>query len=370
MKQSILIKLLVSGVRMAENRNLEPLFHDIMETAFDLLIAEHGYLVLLDEDGSLDFRVRIDSRGKGIEKPKIPISYTILNSVIQEGEATLIGDARRHPDFLNVNSVHGLNLRSVLCVPLIAHRKTLGALYFENRSKENFFSEEDLLILKFFAAQVAISIDNAALNDNLEARVTERTLELEAEISERKLLERKLTKTARTDALTQVFNRGRLMELATYLFETAQKDNSQLGVMMIDIDRFKRVNDQFGHQTGDQILKTITARMQCTIRSTDVLGRYGGEEFTVISPQSTQKSVCHLAERVRLAICSEPISVKGHLIPIAVSIGVACLDAQDENLEKLINRADEALIRAKNKGRNQVVGGRSKMSLRQTCASD
>ena len=355
MNQKTFVKLLQVGVKMAENRNLEPLFKFTMQTAFDLLNAKRGYLVLLDEDGNLNFRVRLDNNGNGIEKPSIPISYTILNQVILEGESILIGDARRHPDFLSSKSVHEFNLRSILCVPLIAHEKTLGGLYFENHSQENFFTEEDFLILKFFAAQVAVSIDNATLNDNLESRVSERTLELEAEISERKLLEEELKEACRTDALTEVLNRRRLMELASYFFEISQREKSLLGVIMVDIDYFKRVNDQFGHQTGDQVLKTTAARMQSALRSTDVLGRYGGEEFTIVVPHAVQENVNFLAERLRVAICSIPIKVKNRLIPISISIGVAYLDSQDENLENLINRADEALIRAKDEGRNRVI---------------
>ncbi len=230
MNQNIFFKLLASGVKMAANRNLEPLFLDIMETAFGLLPAEHGYLVLLDEGGNLDFRVRLDNNGNGIAKPSLSVSYTVLNQVIQNREAALIGNASRHPDFLSAKSVLSFRLRSILCVPLIAHEKILGALYFENQSRKDIFSEDDLSILNFFAAQVSIAIDNATLNDKLEIRVIERTSELETEISERKLLEEKL-KGTNTKLIEEIQERCVLEEKQKTLISELQAAVNEISVL-------------------------------------------------------------------------------------------------------------------------------------------
>ncbi len=361
MKQETLAQLLDIGIKMAENRNLEPLLQYAMQTAFNLIQAEYGYLVLLGEAGSFNFRVRLDNDGHDVEQPKTPLSYTILNRAIQERRAILIGDARRHPDFLAAKSVLSLRVRSVLCVPLVAHENMLGALYFENRSHENFFSETDLYLLQYFAAQVAISIENATLNDDLEIRVAQRTIELketidllQTEIDERKLLQKKLQETARTDALTQIYNRGHFFELAAYLLKIARRDDLPLTILMIDIDHFKLVNDQCGHLAGDRVLQEIAARLQDNIRSTDILGRYGGEEFVISVPQMVPDSVYYLAERLRLAICSKLITTQKKEIQVTASIGVASWHREDQTLDQLIDKADTALYHAKEAGRNQV----------------
>ena len=174
-------------------------------------------------------------------------------------------------------------------------------------------------------------------NLNLERRVAQRTEELE--------------RLAITDALTGVYNRGEIMRRGSSEFERADRYQHRLTALMRDIDCFKDINDQFGHQVGDETLKLVAAEIQSCCRLSDALGRYGGEEFLLLCPEMAKASAYQLAERIRVKV--ESLSV-GLAQTVTVSIGVA--DSSDQaTLETLINAADQALYMAKNQGRNKVV---------------
>lgn len=176
--QHVLERLLEINRQLAENRELDSLLDYAMTVALELVGAEFGYLILLGRRNTLDFRVKRDSEGNELERPEEQISQTILNKVVQNHEDLLIANAVKHPDFQAAKSVRSLQLRSVMCVPLVSRGKTIGAVYVENRSAKDAFGEYDLKVLKSFAGQAATSIENVMLNESLEARVDGRTAEL------------------------------------------------------------------------------------------------------------------------------------------------------------------------------------------------
>lgn len=172
-------KLLEISRQMAETRVLEPLLKYAMQEALQLFQGEHGYLVLVKPDGTLDFRVKIDSHGNELNQPEAEISTTILYPVIRERKSRLIHDALKEPTLTNATSVFRLQVRSVMCTPLIVKDEVPGALYIENRSSSHIFLDNNLKTLEYFASQAAVAIQNAILNEELEARVAARTAELE-----------------------------------------------------------------------------------------------------------------------------------------------------------------------------------------------
>jgi diguanylate cyclase (GGDEF)-like protein len=123
---------------------------------------------------------------------------------------------------------------------------------------------------------------------------------------------------------------------------------------MLDIDHFKDVNDQFGHLVGDQVLRVVTERCLQIIRETDVLGRYGGEEFILLVPETGLEGIKQLAERLRVAVSDTPILARGKTVHVTASIGLAVLSPNCADLDQLISMADEALYLAKRTGRNAV----------------
>lgn len=184
MDSSFLHHLLEISRRMAETRELDPLLKYAMQIALELLRAENGYLVLHHANGALEFRVKLNESGEELQHPEDQISLTIYEKVIRTGKPFLSIDAQYDPAVAKAQSVQALQLRSVICAPLITHNGILGAIYLENRSKAAVFSEHDLEPLTFFASQAAVAIENAILNDELEARVKARTAELETAMSQ------------------------------------------------------------------------------------------------------------------------------------------------------------------------------------------
>jgi diguanylate cyclase (GGDEF)-like protein len=124
--------------------------------------------------------------------------------------------------------------------------------------------------------------------------------------------------------------------------------------MMLDLDHFKRINDEYGHLIGDQVLQEFAKRCERSVREVDLVGRYGGEEIMILLPETDRETSMQVAERLRTTIVATPIQVFGKEISVTVSIGVATQDENTTDLETLIARADQALYIAKHKGRNRV----------------
>jgi len=126
-------------------------------------------------------------------------------------------------------------------------------------------------------------------------------------------------------------------------------------VMMVDLDKFKRINDEFGHDAGDAVLKEFSRRLQENIRGVDLVARFGGEEFFVAMPDVDRRAAAHAAERIRRAIEDAPVPLPdGNEVKVTVSIGVAIATAADADAEAIIKRADTALYNSKESGRNRV----------------
>jgi len=338
--------LLDIGRQMAETRELDPLLESAMCMALEFVSAEYGYIVLLSNNGDLEYRVGQDKNGKRLKEPEGQISHTVFNKVIQSGQSLITGDAL---DSLNSASVLELQLRSILCAPLITRGKILGAVYVENRSISYLFSADDLELLEYFSAQAAVAIENAILNEYLEAQVEARTAELARANAQ-------LTKLAITDPLTGVFNRRHFFDLAQQELARAQRYGHSLSAIMLDLDHFKQINDQHGHLAGDCVLQTTAKRIRDNIRDIDILGRYGGEEFSVLLPNTALSGAQEIAERVCKIIGSEDVNVNGEEILVTASLGLVSVEElANVRIELLFDQADQALYKAKQTGRNRVV---------------
>ena len=162
------------------------------------------------------------------------------------------------------------------------------------------------------------------------------------------------SRLATTDPLTGVFNRRTFIELADQELARSRRAGTPLSLMMLDLDHFKRVNDTFGHLTGDEVLVAFTRLIKDCVRRGDLLVRYGGEEFCVLLPGTTLAAAAALAERIRAACASQ--SLTAHSFKVSVSIGLTAY-AGDSNttLGDLLARADEALYLAKDEGRDRVI---------------
>lgn len=175
------------------------------------------------------------------------------------------------------------------------------------------------------------------------------------------MLYKDIERLAITDSLTEVHTRRYFLERFREEIGRAKMRKTQLSLVMVDADHFKDYNDQYGHLTGDRILKRIGQIIKDSIREIDIAGRYGGEEFAVVLPETDLQGALLAAERIRLATQSADIQAYDHTVKVTISLGVASFPDGGESLEELIENADWALYRAKSLGRNRTVTfGKSK----------
>lgn len=194
-----------------------------------------------------------------------------------------------------------------------------------------------------------------AYKDNLEDIVTQRTEELETAIE-------KIKEISITDALTGCFNRGAINSSLPREMKRAERYDNPISIMLCDLDHFKRINDNYGHQSGDVVLKEVVASIQQNIRTDiDWLARYGGEEFLLVMPFTDHKGAEVIAERLRRIIEEISFTFAGEEVTVTASFGLISIDNWQEqtalSLEDLLHAADTYLYRAKEEGRNRVVSG-------------
>jgi two-component system cell cycle response regulator len=157
------------------------------------------------------------------------------------------------------------------------------------------------------------------------------------------------------DALTGIWNRGTILEMLHRELKRAARSGSATGVLMLDLDHFKRVNDTYGHLTGDVVLKEAAQRISLAVRAYDLVARYGGEEFLIVLPGCDKEQIQECAERIRSAIAIAPVIDSSAEISITASIGAAVAICSTTTETEVITAADVALYQAKNGGRNRVV---------------
>ncbi|PKH04381.1 hypothetical protein CXF72_01155 [Psychromonas sp. MB-3u-54] len=159
---------------------------------------------------------------------------------------------------------------------------------------------------------------------------------------------------ARTDSLTKMLNRRAFFECGSIEIERSLRYQSSLAVMMIDLDHFKSINDQYGHAAGDTTLLSVANTLKAMMRNVDIMGRIGGDEFAVIMPHTDLKMAIELAQRLRLGIEKIDIIIDDQPLNITACFGVTRLDVKNESLDEALKRDDKALYLAKENGRNRV----------------
>jgi diguanylate cyclase (GGDEF)-like protein len=171
---------------------------------------------------------------------------------------------------------------------------------------------------------------------------------------QRSLLHSQLKAQARTDPKTGVLNSGAWQAEADLAVDRARRRREPLAVLLADVDHFKLVNDTHGHLTGDAMLRTLAAEMRQQVRESDLVGRFGGEEFAILLGGTTAEEACRVAERIRRGVGVVRVLTEDTIVGVTVSIGVAVLSSHGGDLSELLNAADKALYRAKRTGRDRV----------------
>lgn len=228
-------------------------------------------------------------------------------------------------------------LASVAVVPLIRRTRMIGCLNLGSKDRSRFRSDMRTDFIEHLAAIVAICVENVINNERLKH-------------------------IGLTDPLTGVSNRRYVELRLKEEIGRCRRNTRPLCCMYIDIDRFKQINDRFGHQTGDLVLCDVAARIKAELRLSDAIGRFGGEEFVVLLVDAEISAALNVAERIRRSIAGKPlILAREEKLHVTVSIGVSALPSENDgdsieaSAHKLVARADQALYRAKENGRNRVV---------------
>lgn len=219
-------------------------------------------------------------------------------------------------------------IRSWIGVPLVSRQQVIGMLTLCSE-RENAYTAQAVAIANTFGGQAAIAIENAHLFGTVQSM-------------------------AITDSLTNLNNRRHFFQLGEYEFKRARRNARPMAVLMMDIDYFKRVNDTFGHAVGDQVLRTVADICLTIVREVDIPGRYGGEEFVVLLPESDLDGAHVVASRLREAVEDSPILTERGTVQVTISIGIAEISDRHEDLDVLLDEADQALYIAKMQGRNRV----------------
>jgi two-component system cell cycle response regulator len=232
----------------------------------------------------------------------------------------------------------GPAIRSAAALPFSIDRWRSGALVLRTERHERDLSDDDV--------EFANTVVNAAVAAIKRAQALEST----------RADNRRLEALATTDPLTRLLNRRALLERLSREVDRAKRYESKLTLLLLDIDHFKRINDERGHLVGDGVLRQIGGLIEASVRTVDIAARYGGEEFVLILPETSQDGGIIFAERLRESIERYPFDAGGEEpLHLTASIGVATFPSQRvESTEDLFARADEALYRAKSSGRNQV----------------
>ena len=251
---------------------------------------------------------------------------------MRKAKPVLIDAALGQEMMMNPRLMELMGFKSGVFRPLINRQKPNGLLKLFSQERDHFTSA-NINLLQAIGEILARSIEN----------VKEHTL---------------LRRMATMDGLTNLFNRRFFMEQLTCEFKRARRYQSNLTLIMLDLDNFKIFNDTFGHLQGDEVLRIIGRILRKCVREVDMVGRYGGEEFAVILPEAANDQGVIVAEKTRKAVMAHPFKFgkrKSELNRLTVSFGVSSLNDSVENVAELINQADIALYRAKKQGRNCVV---------------
>lgn len=268
--------------------------------------------------------------------------YPEIREALSREEPILVSDVRTDPLYAEVREFwkdegYTVMTRSVIAVPFRLREQQTGVFFLRTLGDERPFTRGDL----DFAAKVVQTAITAV----------EKAYALQSAESDKI----RYQWLATTDALTGCLNRRALFEKLAQEFERLRRYGFALTLLMIDLDRFKEVNDTYGHLVGDRVLQQLGELLRRQVRTVDVVARYGGEEFAVVLPETEKAGGIVFAERIRAAVAAHDFSDSDEPLHLTVSIGVASTSEPGvESEEQLIELADRALYRAKNEGRNLV----------------
>jgi diguanylate cyclase (GGDEF)-like protein len=293
--------------------------------------ADTYFLGTMRDNKTIDFDLIFDG-GEYFPASKISVTDTLSGWVIRNHHSLFIPDVRSEIKIEGAKFVPiGKNetSRSWIGVPMKAG--CIDGIIAVGSYKPNYFDRTDLELLENLGQQAALALDNASHHEKVEAQ-------------------------SHTDSLTGAYNHGYFLEVLTHTAEQVHLEMTTLSLIMLDIDHFKQYNDNYGHLVGDQVLTILTDAIRAHIHANDSIGRWGGEEFVILLPNTGGLQALVVAERIRKTMSEMFLQGRdGKHLPVpTVSQGIAVFPQETDDASRLIDLADQRLYLAKERGRDQI----------------
>jgi diguanylate cyclase (GGDEF)-like protein len=334
------IERLASLVGMSDDLSGGQSYRNLLQTVLrrsaELLLAEQSSIMLIEKE--TDVLLLEASRGvlnEPAQRIRIPKGFGIAGKVAEMGEPILVENIENDLRIGKKNQAK-YKTSSFVSVPLKIGSRVVGVMNFTDKATGELFDDVDLQFAQTCASHAAFVLDHREMSEETE----------------------KLKQQATTDHLTGLLNRGRIMSRLREELSRSDRYTKAMSLVMLDLDGFKNINDHFGHGAGDRVLRIMSEVMMKAVRSIDIVGRYGGDEFIIILPETDTYFAAYTAERVRADIAKTNISleISDRIVnTITASIGIASFPQHGRSMEVLMEHVDEALYRAKAGGRNRVV---------------
>jgi diguanylate cyclase (GGDEF)-like protein len=326
-------KLRTAGEEINKSLDFEALLETIL-VQLERIIPYDGANIFIIEGDKAVMRKHIGYERFGKHVPAL-MDHFVMNlediqmyqAILKTHHPVVVSDTLADPRWLRMD-VDMKQIRSWCGLPLMVQDQVYGVLGLD-KLQSGFYTEKDIEFLQIYAGQAALAMENARLFSEL-------------------------SQMARLDALTGVYNRRAFFERAQEELQRSCRYGSEVSVIMLDIDRFKRTNDTYGHPVGDQVLQAVARRCRESLREVDLFGRYGGEEFVALLPQTGREQAAVTAGRLRHEIANTDILTDAGPVHTTISLGVTAFNRNCEILEELLERADQALYRSKRNGRDRV----------------
>ncbi len=330
-QKQALIKVIEASQELGSSATIEKVMQIVCEMVTALFRADSVAIFLIDEENPDEPMMR----AKGVESPT-PGAFPDFNPDVTPSVLHHVTKARQGQFFADFNQddanerilAKDKDFRSVMIAPLMFEGKALGTMFCSYKVA-NRYTEETFHLYSLLSNQVALAVRNVQLQQGMAA-------------------------LAITDSLSGLYTHGYFQDHLGKEVTKSKYANQPLALMIMDMDFFKKVNDNYGHPQGDALLRQLGGVIKSVVRPNDTVCRYGGDEFTITMPETNRIQAVVVAERIRQAVEEYEFVLGSHIVHITVSGGVAAFPEEASTKKELVEKADQAMYEAKHKGRNKV----------------
>lgn len=331
-KIEALMRIIEASQHLGSSTTLEKLMPMVSDVVRSLFRVQTVAVYLLDEEDAEEPVMR----ARGVDSPHAEVfpdfsprvSWSVLHYVMKERKASLFRDFNADGPAEEKVLPRDRDFRSVMVSPLMFEGRAIGSIFVSFPAPGR-YNEDALHTYALVSNQVALAVRNAQLAEGMAA-------------------------LAVRDSLSGLYTHGYFQEYLGKAVTRAKYSKQPLSMMILDMDFFKKVNDNYGHPQGDALLKQLGGVIKAVVRPQDTICRYGGDEFTVTMPDTNRIQAVVLAEKIRQAVEEYEFVIGSNIVHITISGGVASFPEDAETKKELIEKADAAMYQAKHQGRNRI----------------